>query len=238
MLRLGKRQQSVSPALFGCLLVQHPSPVQPGCDSGQSQPSAEWQEILKQLYVLTPYIEPQQAGGVFFEVPAQRSRAWGLALAVLVRRWNLCAALAGDRATAELAAHLTSEGELCRVRSEREFVRVTAIGSLARLGLSEDAIERLDWFGFNTVYELQQLTGSQIENQFADKSKSQDARLLHRFSRAGTVEADRQPVGKYQFSALRTIDSRSTTERNWLCDEYVLLPEKWLTCAPVLQKAP
>jgi hypothetical protein len=166
-----------------------------------------WEEILKQFYGLTPKIEPVRNGCLYFEPPSQRSKAWVStmgALAKLVREWNAQAALASDRVTAELAALAAREGELRRIRDERGFLRNTPLAALGKLGLSADAIERLDWFGFITVYELQQLTRNQIESQFADKSKPLDARLLWRFARAGTVDADRQPIQSYQLPSVRS----------------------------------
>ncbi len=160
-----------------------------------------WEEILKQLYGLTPRLEPHAPGALFFEPPVERSIAWLSTMAAfskLVSQWNAQAGLAGDRATAELAARQAKPGEFRRIRDTRGFLRSAPIRALAGLGLSEDAIERLDWFGFNTVYELQQLTRSQIDSQFANRTKPNDARLLWRFARADAVDADRQPIQTYQ----------------------------------------
>ena len=166
-----------------------------------------WEEILKQLYGLTPRLEPHMPGVLFFEPPPERSTSWVptmAAISKLVRKWNAQASLATDRATAELSAQLAKPGEVRRIHETRGFLRNTPITALAGLGLSEDAIERLDWFGFNTVYELQQLTRSQIDSQFADKTKPNDARLLWRFARADAVDADRQPIQTYQLPPVRT----------------------------------
>lgn len=166
-----------------------------------------WEEILNTLYSLTPRIEPVHNGCLFFEPPSYRSKAWVSTMgtmAKLVQAWNAQAALACDRATAQLASLVAGEGELRRIRDERGFLRNTPLPTLGALGLSTDAIERLDWFGFNTVFELQQLTRSQIDSQFSDKTRPQDGRLLWRFARAGTREADCQPVQTYQLPPVRS----------------------------------
>lgn len=166
-----------------------------------------WEEILKTLYGLTPRIEPHTPGVLFFEPPAEKSRVWISSMAEfskLIGQWSAKAALAGDRTTAELAAQVARPGQLQRIREARGFLRSTPISALAGLGLSADAIERLHWFGFNTVYELQQLTRSQIDSQFADKARPHDGRLLWCFARAGTREADRQPIQTYQLPPVRT----------------------------------
>ncbi len=181
-----------------------------------------WEEILKQLYGLTPRLELHAPGALFFEPPAERSIAWLSTMAAfskLVSKWNAQAALAGDRATGELAARQAKPGELRRIRDTRGFLRSAPIRALAGLGLSEDAIERLDWFGFNTVYELQQLTRSQIDSQFADKTKPNDARLLWRFARADAVDADRQPIQTYQLPPVRmarfVFEQAATNPNEW-----------------------
>jgi len=165
-----------------------------------------WEEVLAALYTITPGLESKQPGLIFFEPPSLTSVSWlsrMAGVAKLVRSWRAQAALASDRATAELAAHQVASGMVRRVNSARGFLCRTPTASLTQVGVSAVAIERLEWFGFKNVSDLTRLSREQISCQFTDPTHRNDADLLWRFARAGTPDADAQPVQSYQRPPVR-----------------------------------
>lgn len=168
--------------------------------------SYAWDEVLAALYTLTPRLEFRTPGLLFFEPPSPKSESWITtlgALAKLVRTWCAQAALACDRATAELAACLVSPGGVRQVKNARGFLQSTPSAALAELGLSAVATERVGWFGLKSVADLTRLSREQIQCQFADPTNMRDAALLWRFARAGTPDADCQAVQTYQLPPVR-----------------------------------
>jgi nucleotidyltransferase/DNA polymerase involved in DNA repair len=184
-----------------------------------------WEELLASLYGLTPCIEPIKPGVAFFEPPAHLNEL--AVLSRLINTWDGKAAIAPDRPTVELFTHRTALGRLQRLSNEAHyrFLSQTPAALLAQVGISSYTIERLKWFGFKSIADLQRLTRQQVACQFFQAEAKDDARLLWKYSRAGTEAADRQPVQSYRLQPFRSarivFEQAATCPTEWeqaLCD--------------------
>lgn len=142
---------------------------------------AVWSATIAALLEFTPYLESQEPGLLLLDVRPPRS------VLPLVREWQAQCGVADDRATAELAAFTTAPGTLRSVRSGQSaaFLRRVPLSTLACAGLCADTLERLHWFGWQSVGDLCHLTKRQLAAQF------DQATLLYRYAQA----EDRRPVG-------------------------------------------
>lgn len=188
-----------------------------------------WEEVLCFLYELTPRLEFSEPGSAYFEPPARTSSSWLSTLAALqklLREWNALvgsvqAAIATDRALAELAAHVVKPGTLQTIRPRYidTFLRDVPTQALLRLGLSEYTRERLQWFGLRTVKDLSILSREQIACQFYHAASPHDTEVLWRFACAGSDKADRTPIQTYQLPAVRkariAFEQAATSPAEW-----------------------
>lgn len=178
-----------------------------------------WDEILRDLYQITPCLEPVCPGRLFFDPPTQLDKLADLSR--LTRDWQAQACIGPDRPTAEIGALIVLPGVLRRLRPERDgdFLERVPTMLLVHLGLSESIAERLQWFGFFSVADMRVLSREQIAGQFAVETARGDIRMLWRYARAGTGKADRQPVATYQPPACKdariVFPERACSPREW-----------------------
>lgn len=157
--------------------------------------SLAWDEALTEVYERTPLIESLRPG-LLLAMPTQRetvSRA-GIsseagAVAALSYSWQAQAGVAPDRTTAELAAYVAAPGTVNKIELDGSatWLQQVPIAYLQRVGVSRDTIERLGWFGWHTLGQLQALTLAQLVAQFPE------GRTIYRYVQA----ADTRPVTSY-----------------------------------------
>ena len=162
-----------------------------------------WNDVLLDLLALTPCLESWQPGLLLADV-----RPSGLVVPLL-RVWQgqnasvrgaVRGGVADDRSTAELAAFTASPGTLRSVRSGQSAaflkgVPLTSLTSLSTglpvaqsIGLREDTVQRLGWFGWHRVGDLSHLSKRQLKAQF------DQGELLFRYAQAD----DKRPVSFYR----------------------------------------
>lgn len=148
---------------------------------------AAWETVLRTLEELTPFIEPLQSGMVLLQ---------GARLALLqplLAAWQGSAGMADDRTTAELAAHAAHTGKIRRVPpgAGPAFLDRLPVAVLARVGVSAETLERLEWFGWRHIGDLRRVTRRQLTAQFPE------GEVLDRYSR-GTGASGERPVAAWQ----------------------------------------
>lgn len=145
---------------------------------------AAWESVLETLYSLTPRIEAVRPGLALADIrPVSR-------ISPYLRKWNACGGLADDRTTAELAAYTAGPGKGVSVPrgGSRAFLRTVPISLLAETGIEANTLERLEWFGWDSVGKLTPLTRQQLAIQF------QDGATLYRYAQA----KDLHPLPAYK----------------------------------------
>jgi hypothetical protein len=187
-----------------------------------SEVSAVWQEVLSSVYDLTPRFESMRQGLLFFDPAKRGSASWITTMAgisKLARQWQICVAVASDRATAELAVHGSLPGKICRIKSASTFLQRTPSTLLVELGMSKATAERLQWIGLEHVGALKVLSRQQIATQFANAASPQDSALLWRFAQAGTEHADRRTIPQYPLPPIvknrMVFDQAATCSNEW-----------------------
>jgi hypothetical protein len=187
-----------------------------------SEASAVWQEVLSSVYDLTPRIESVRQGLLFFDPGKRGSSSWITTMASiskLAREWQIQISLASDRATAELAVHVSTPGKVRRIATASAFLQEAPSSLLLELGLSKSTTERLQWFGFENVGALKVLSRQQIAAQFANVASPQDSALLWRFAQAGTAQSDRRGITQYPLPPM--------VKRRLVFDQAATCPGEW-----------
>lgn len=156
--------------------------------------SVAWQEVLREVTLLTPRVESLEPGFLMADV----SKVAPARLAALTKLWGVPSGMAHDRATAHLAA---LSGEPGRVRyvepgNEHEFARTTPVTLFGACGLSKAALDRMAWFGWNYVESLRALSLTQLREQFGA-----DGIALWRYARAGKAAENVRPVDVFEVPA-------------------------------------
>ena len=149
-----------------------------------------WEQVLASLSDLTPRIESVKEGQCLFEVPTRKAER--RLLQAMVADWGARCGVAGDRASAELAALTCSAGKVRRVREgrARAFRDKVAVAALSETGLSAHTVERMRWFGLSHIGTLRPLSRAQLCAQFPEGA------LLSRFAHGGRGET--RTVSPYQ----------------------------------------
>jgi len=169
---------------------------------------AAWNEVLTQLYELTPNVESlrqemtrrnhgRSAAQVSSHKIAMMQFVPKDALLSLTRKWGAQAGIADDRSTAELAALTAPPGKVRDVAADNSilFLQRVPVSTLGAVGVSGDTIERLGWFGWHSVGHLRPLTKRQLSAQFAESD------VLHRYGQA----VDVRPIPHYYLPAFITV---------------------------------
>lgn len=138
-----------------------------------------WEEVLAALYTLTPCIEPMRPGLALADLrPPEIVKP-------LLAEWNAHGGVADDRIAAELAALTGEPGRIRNVRSgcTSTFLRRVPITVLGEAGVHVDTVERMGWFGWQSVAHLRPLSRCQLVAQF------DQGELLYRYAQANDTRA-------------------------------------------------
>jgi hypothetical protein len=197
-----------------------------------------WEQVLAALYEHTPRIESVREGLAVFEVPTRKAEQRKLA------RWvaaigGRCGVATG-RALAELAAYTTPAGTIRNVDAGREafFLNALPVETLEEAGISPHTIQRLRWFGWQSVGQIKALN-RQLCEQFEDGAKlwryvgayppgeRQTARKRNGVSADATVSLGKESVLPYvpppSVEARLVFEQSATEPAEWQMALYELL---------------
>ena len=131
---------------------------------------AVWEDVLHQIHMHTPFLEPDRPGRAYFK-PFDGIRE-------LVSKLHAQAAVAPFRATALLGALRAAEGNVLAIRNMRAFLDRFETARLAELDFSEEILEQLPLFGFDTLGAAFGLEYRHLKAQFG-KEGERFYHLLH-----------------------------------------------------------
>jgi len=140
-----------------------------------------WEDVITALYRLTPCIEVVRPGSALLDLTPET------AIVPLLRRWNAYgttqAGAADDRTTAELAALCAQPGTIHCVMTgaSHDFLSTVPVERLAMVGVGSHTIERLGWFGWQTLAHLKLLSERQLTAQFPE------GEVLFRYAQASST---------------------------------------------------
>lgn len=128
-----------------------------------------WQEILRELYTVTPWLESPRRGLALATVtPAEATR--------LARRFDVGVGVARSCEMAELAALATGPGTCRRVpptaAGEAAFLARLPLRFLRGVALSARNLTRLEWLGLGVVADLAAWTASQLRSYLAEEGEA------------------------------------------------------------------
>lgn len=143
---------------------------------------AAWEDVLHEINTHTPFLEPDRPGRLYFRSFAD--------IREVTSRFRAQAALAPHRSTALFAALRAAEGHVLAVRPRhvRLFLDRFEVERLATLGFSEELIEQLPLFGFDTLGAVLGLAYRHLRAQFGEEGERL-YRLLH--------PGDEDPISPY-----------------------------------------
>lgn len=149
-----------------------------------AQESVAWEQVLKYLARLSPFVESVRPGLALLDLPNPA------ALEPLLRHLQARGGAAYDRSSAELAAYQATPGALYALgpRGTVRFLNQVPLSALAEVGISAETIERLGWFGWTCVGDLRRLTRQQLEAQFDEGAE------IFRYAQAEDV----RPITQYR----------------------------------------
>ena len=141
------------------------------------QPAEEtiaWQGVIRQLYDITPRIEPVRSGQAYFRPEAHAP------LHALAERLGVRIGLSTRRSHALLTALRTDAGAVSNTPHDQltAFYQNYPTGALTRAGFDEEMTHRLQQFGLHTLANVAQLTRRHLTAQFGDEGTRLHA-LLH-----------------------------------------------------------
>lgn len=150
----------------------------------RSREALAWEEVQRVFYGLTPKIEAISPGLLFADVDGRKTEP-------LLAAWNVYGGCGEDRASAHLAALTVDVGGAWRIRRGREasFADRVPLEALVACGLSSKSLQRLHWFGYQSVGAVRILTRRQLEEQFAP-----DGEMLFRLSQGPKCKDNLRPV--------------------------------------------
>ena len=145
--------------------------------------STIWDDLLAELYKLTPQIESIRPGMALLRVKPES------VLKPLLEEWEAQGGAADDRSTAELAALTAPISKLRCVHPgrSRAFLKQVPMAALREVGVRDTVIERLGWFGWHKVGQLRAVTRRQLMAQF------EAGEPLFRYAQA----SDLRPIASY-----------------------------------------
>ncbi len=135
---------------------------------------AAWEDVLNEINTYTPFMEPDRPGRAYFK-PFGMEHVRALSV-----RMQAQVALAPHRSTAMLAAMRTASGNVVSVRAHHvrafldrfEIERLAEIRGFGAAGdvpsFSEDVIEQLPLFGFDTLGAALGLAHRHLKAQFGE----------------------------------------------------------------------
>lgn len=133
---------------------------------------AVWEDVLQEINTYTPFLEPDRPGRLYVKPFAGIREA--------TRRLRAQTALAPHRSTALLGALRAAEGHMLAVqpRHARIFLDRFEVKRLAELHFSEELIEQLPLFGFDTLGAALGLAPRHLRAQFGEEG-DRFYRLIH-----------------------------------------------------------
>lgn len=139
-----------------------------------AQESVAWEQVLSHLVRLSPYVESIRPGLALLDLPHPED------LKPLLKYLSAQGGAAFDRSSAELAAHCAPRGTLLPIEADGlvPFLNRVPLAALAPLGVSDQTIERLGWFGWRSLGDLRHLTRQNLESQFSEGA------LIYRYVQA------------------------------------------------------
>ena len=148
---------------------------------------AAWDEVLHEIYTVTPFLEGREPPFAFF-VPGHLE-----ATRTLIERLHARAGIGPWRSIARLAAIRAAPGNVLNVREQAvpAFLERFPVALLEELDFSEETIEQLDLFGFQTLGGAARLSERHLRGQFGEEG-TRLYTLLHDREEA-SVSLYRQP---------------------------------------------
>jgi len=143
---------------------------------------AAWEDVLQDINTYTPFLEPDLPGRLYVKPFA--------GIREVTCRFRAQTALAPHRSTALLGALRAGEGHMLAIRSRyvRIFLDRFDVERLAGLHFSEELIEQLPMFGFDTLGAALGLAPRHLRAQFGEEGE-RFYRLIH--------PSDETPVALY-----------------------------------------
>lgn len=124
---------------------------------------AAWDDVLHELNTYTPFLEPERPGLAYFRpFPGLRE---------IVVRLRAQAAVAPYRSIALLAALRAAEGNILAIRKQhvKNLLDRIEMSRLTALDFSEEIIEQLPLFGFDTLGSVLGLAPRHLQAQFGEE---------------------------------------------------------------------
>ena len=123
---------------------------------------ASWDGVVDALHRVTPFIAPSRPPWAWFRVDEPDP------LPALAAELGVRIGVAGDRATARLAAVRSADRHVLRVTPDRRraFLDRFDVDLLPEIGFPEEMAERLRLFGYPTLGSLAHLTHRHLRSQF------------------------------------------------------------------------
>lgn len=149
-----------------------------------AQETVAWDRVMAHLARLSPCVESVRPGLALLDLPEPRD------MCPLLGRLHAQGGAAYDRSSAELAAHSAKRGGMIRLLPGGTvgFLQHVSLAALSAVGVSEESIERLGWFGWKSIGDLRGLTRHHLESQFPEGA------LIYRYARA----EDTRPIAQYR----------------------------------------
>lgn len=134
--------------------------------------AAAWEDVLQDVHTYTPFLEPGRPGRLYFRPFSELRDVAG--------RLRAQAAVAPHRSTALLGALRAADGNVLAIqpRHVRVFLDRFEVRRLEVLGFSEDLIEQLPLFGFDTLGAVLGLAHRHLRAQFGEEG-DRLYKLLH-----------------------------------------------------------
>lgn len=128
---------------------------------------ALWEHTLEDLNRQTPRIESSSVGTAWFEpIPNSNLQNW-------LRGTTFRVGIARSRSTARLAAWKASKGRYICIQDpyQDQFLSRVPVRALASIGFSDELVDRLVLFGYDTVQAVHGLTKRHLDAQFGEEGQ-------------------------------------------------------------------